>query len=432
MSGTDGAIVADHLSRKYTLYAHPTDRLKELILRRPVHSDFWALSDVSFRVARGETLGIIGQNGSGKSTLLQLLAGIIQPTRGRVEVRGRVSALLELGAGFNPEFTGRENVILNGAILGVREAEMRQRLDAIAAFAEIGEFLDKPVKTYSTGMFVRLAFATAINIDPDVLLVDEALSVGDAYFQHRCMLRMSELQERGVTIVLVSHDSAAIKRLCRRVVWLEHGRVVDEGDPEDIVTRYLASLFHMVERPRQLRPRAPNPPTHVLAPPHGDRRFGDGAAEIVGIGLFDVDGQGIQSQVHGRPFVIRVQVVFHAPVARPMVGFIMRDRLGTDLASTNTALEDYVLPPASAGDAYLVDFTCHPPYLHPGHYAITATIASGDMANYVMHDWIDNAATIEITGERPMYTVMRFPVRCRLEVLSAPDEPRSPSSARLA
>ena len=183
-----------------------------------------------FRIRRGETVGIVGQNGSGKSTLLQLLAGVLTASQGTVEVRGRVAALLELGASFNPDFTGRENALLNGAILGIAESEMRGRLGEIAAFADIGEFFDRPVKTYSSGMYVRLAFATAISVEPDAL-VDEALAVGDAQFQHRCMLRMADLQRRGVTLVLVSHDVAAIKRLCQRAIWLDGGTLMDDGDP---------------------------------------------------------------------------------------------------------------------------------------------------------------------------------------------------------
>jgi lipopolysaccharide transport system ATP-binding protein len=411
-------VVAQGLSRKYTLYARPSDRLKEVVLRRSIHEDFWALRDVSFEIARGETLGIIGRNGSGKSTLLQLLAGVIQPTTGRVEVHGRVSALLELGAGFNPDFTGVENVILSGAILGVSESEMRRRLDAIAAFAEIGDFLYKPVKTYSSGMYVRLAFATAINIDPDVLIVDEALAVGDAFFQHRCMLRMSELQSSGVTIVVVSHDSAAIKRLCERAIWLEHGRIQDEGNPEHVVARYLASAFG---QPEHQQTALPNPQTRIeqtLSMPHIDRRFGDGAAEIVGIGITDLAGTELTSQLHGQTFVIRVHVRFHRAVARPMVGFIMRDRLGTDLTSSNTTLEDFVLPSARADESFIVNFTCRPPYLHPGHYAICPTVAGGDLDEYVIHDWIDNAITLELTGEIPIHTLMRFPVKCSIGVLT--------------
>jgi len=414
----DVVIRVQDAGRKYTLYRQPLDRLKELVRRRSYHRDFWALQDVSFRIRRGETVGIVGQNGSGKSTLLQILAGVLTPSRGRVEVQGRVAALLELGAGFNPEFTGRENALLNGAILGIPEAEMRERLGEIAKFAEIGDFFDRPVKTYSSGMYVRLAFATAISVEPDVLLVDEALAVGDAQFQHRCMLRMADLQRRGVTMVIVSHDAAAIKRLCQRAIWLDAGRMIDDGHPERVVARYLAAVFDQPEQPEPCAPAEPAPAVPLgrgLNPPHVDRRFGNGDAEIVGVGLFDENDLPTGSVSHGRPFALHVQVAFRRPVARPMVGFVLRDRLGTDLASTNTTFEGYPLPAARPGDVYTVRFRCEPPLLHPGYYALSVTAADGTLDAYAMNDWIDNALTLELLGEVPVVTLLRFPIRCELE-----------------
>jgi len=410
------AILVEGLSKKYALYANPADRLKEMVLRRPFHHEFWALRDVSLQVPHGQTLGIVGENGSGKSTLLKVLAGVLRPTLGQVRVSGRVAALLELGAGFNPEFTARENVLLNGAIMGLSEAEMKRRFDAIAEFASVGEFIDEPVKTYSDGMYVRLAFATAINVDPDLLIVDEALAVGDAYFQHRCMLRMAELQAQGVTIVVVSHDVTAIKRLCQRALWIDHGRVADDGEPERVVARYLAAQFGQAERSEQQVVAAQLAYSEdQLARPNVDRRFGNGDAEIVGVGLFDAAARPIGTLVHGQPVELRVQVLYHRAVSKPMVGFVLRDRLGTDLASTNTTLEGDVLPPAAAGDLFTVHFTCQPPVLHPGSYSFALTAADGDLEQYMMNDWIDNALVLEITGEVPMYTLMRFPIRCRLE-----------------
>jgi lipopolysaccharide transport system ATP-binding protein len=418
--------------RKYALYRQPLDRLKELVRRRPYHRDFWALRDVSFGIRRGETVGIVGQNGSGKSTLLQLLAGVLTPSQGQVEVRGRVAALLELGAGFNPEFTGRENALLNGAILGIAESEMRERLGEIAAFADIGEFFDRPVKTYSSGMYVRLAFATAISVEPDVLLVDEALAVGDAQFQHRCMLRMADMQQRGVTMVIVSHDVAAIKRLCQRAIWLDGGKLMDDGEPERVVGRYLAAVFEQPEQaeaaePAQALPAVPLSPG--LAPPHVDRRFGNGDAEIVGVGLFDEQGQPTSSVVHGRPFALHVRIAYRRAVARPMIGFVLRDRLGTDLASTNTTFEGYPLPAAEPGDVYTLRFTCEPPLLHPGYYALALTAADGDPAEYAMNDWIDNALTLELVGEVPVFTLLRFPIRCELERESSDARPWTAASS---
>src|SRR5438445_5901794 len=238
------AIRFENVSKSYPIYDSPGDRLKELVTfnRLEFHRNFWALHDVSFEVARGETFCVIGENGSGKSTLLQLVAGILQPSSGTVEVNGRVSALLELGAGFNPEFTGRDNVYLNGAILGLSTREIDARYRNIEEFAEIGDFINRPVKTYSSGMVVRLAFAVAINVDPEILLVDEALAVGDIYFRQRCMRKVHELRSRGVTILFVSHAVSDVKAIGDRALWLDHGRMMDSGDPDRVVSKYLAAM----------------------------------------------------------------------------------------------------------------------------------------------------------------------------------------------
>src|SRR2546427_1789898 len=238
------AIRFENVSKSYPIYDSPGDRLKELVTfnRLEFHRNFWALHDVSFEVARGETFCVIGENGSGKSTLLQLVAGILQPSSGTIEVNGRVSALLELGAGFNPEFTGRDNVYLNGAILGLSTREIDARYRAIEEFAEIGDFINRPVKTYSSGMVVRLAFAVAINVDPEILLVDEALAVGDLYFRQRCMRKVHELRSRGITILFVSHAIGDVKAIGDRTLWLEHGRAVELGETDRVVSKYMAAM----------------------------------------------------------------------------------------------------------------------------------------------------------------------------------------------
>src|SRR6266446_5465435 len=232
------------VSKSYSVYDSPGDRLKELITPRryQFHRDFWALRDISFDIRLGETFCIVGENGSGKSTLLQMVAGILAPTSGAVSVTGRVSALLELGSGFNPEFSGRDNVYLNGAILGLSTKQIDARFREIEDFAEIGDFMDQPVKTYSSGMVVRLAFAVAINVDPEILLVDEALAVGDIYFRQRCMRKVHELRSRGVTILFVSHATADVKALGDRALWLEHGRAVELGKTDRVVAKYLAAM----------------------------------------------------------------------------------------------------------------------------------------------------------------------------------------------
>src|SRR6516225_5959230 len=238
-------IQARNVSKCYRIYQHPSDRLKEFLAfgRKQFHQQFWAVKSVDVEVQRGCCLGIIGENGSGKSTLLRMIAGVLRPTSGKITVGGRVSALLELGAGFNPHFTGRENIFLNASILGFSDAQTRERIPSIEKFAEIGEFVDRPVKTYSSGMFVRLAFAVAIHMDPDILIVDEALSVGDIFFQQRCIRRIQELKSQGVTILFVSHDLAAVRSLADRTIWMDHGHVHLEGKTEEVTAKYLAAMI---------------------------------------------------------------------------------------------------------------------------------------------------------------------------------------------
>src|SRR5262245_24361150 len=235
---------AEQISKCFRIYRHPSDHLKELLRfgRRRYHEPFWAVKDVDLSIDRGCCLGIIGENGSGKSTLLRMIAGVIRPTSGKIQVSGRISALLELGAGFNPLFTGRENIYLYASILGFTDTDTRRRIPSIEKFAEIGDFVDRPVKTYSSGMFVRLAFAVAIHMDPDILIVDEALSVGDIFFQQRCIRRIQHLKKQGVTILFVSHDLEAVRSLADRTIWMEHGEVRLEGPTDEVVSKYLAAM----------------------------------------------------------------------------------------------------------------------------------------------------------------------------------------------
>jgi ABC-type polysaccharide/polyol phosphate transport system ATPase subunit len=238
-------VLLQNVSKLYKLYRRPADRLREALpfSKRTFHTDFWALRDIGFQVEKGETLALVGPNGSGKSTLLQIVAGILQPTRGRVVTRGRIAALLELGAGFNPEFSGRENVFLNGEIMGLSRAEIERAMPSIEAFAEIGEFIARPVKEYSSGMYVRLAFATAIHVDPEILIVDEALAVGDAVFANRCVRKFEELRERKITVLFVSHDLGLVKQLSHRAILLLNGRMEAQGAPSDVINRYIGLVL---------------------------------------------------------------------------------------------------------------------------------------------------------------------------------------------
>lgn len=427
-------IVFDQVSKSYPIYESPGDRLKELLTPRgfKFHKDFWALRNVSFEVQHGETFCIVGENGSGKSTSLQIIAGILQPTSGKVEVQGRVSALLELGAGFNPEFTGRDNVYLNASILGFSTREIDRRFRQIEEFAEIGSFIDQPVKTYSSGMVVRLAFAVAIHVDPEVLLVDEALAVGDIYFRQRCLRKVHEMRSRGVTIVFVSHAAGDVKAIGDRAMWLDQGQVVDIGPPDRIVARYLAAMVEKDSRylthKHAVRAAPAGPveaPEVIEGVPNVDHRYGDGRAQVIGIAVYNEHGQRIETLEPEAKIIVRISVRALGEVALPIVGFMMRNHLGIDFAGTNTAREGHELPPLRAGDTLTVDFHLELPELYPASFSFSPAIADGTLLGYTMCDWIDNAVALQMSPpDGPVYGYLHLP--CRVEVnarLSPQDEP---------
>ena len=421
---SDPAVQFSNVSKSYSIYAAPRDRLKELATfqTRSFHTDFWALRDVSFEVQRGETFCVVGENGSGKSTVLQICAGILAPTSGTAVAQGRVAALLELGSGFNPEFSGKDNVYLNGAILGLSTRDMDRRFPDIEAFAEIGDFIHQPVKTYSSGMVIRLAFAVSIHVDPEILLVDEALAVGDVYFRQRCMRKVHELRQRGVTILFVSHATSDVKALGDRAMWLEKGVVKALGKTDLVVAQYLAA---MSEKDRVYQTHAP---AHDLAPaqslppdeiieeiPNIDHRFGDRKAEIIGIAVLDVEGAKITSLKPDSTIVVRISVRAKENLDRPIVGFMFRNHLGVDFAGTNTARERQDLPPMAAGDICTVDFHLDLPALHASSFSFSPAIANGSLEHYSMCDWIDNAVVLQMeTSGQPMYG--QFHLECRVKI----------------
>lgn len=423
------AVTLENVSKSYAVYAWPADRLKELLTlgRRRYHQDFWALRDVSLEIERGSTFSILGENGAGKSTLLQLIAGILRPTTGRVEVNGRVSALLELGSGFNAEFTGRENVFLNGAILGLSNKEIERRYPAIVDFAEIGEFLQRPVKTYSSGMVVRLAFAVAINVDPEILLVDEALAVGDIYFRQRCMRKIHELHRAGVTIIVVTHNVADVKSLATRAMWMAEGRVVEIGDPERVVSHYQAAMVNKdtqylrqhaaAEAEAAGRAYALRAPEIVERIPNVDFRYGTGRARVLGIAVLNQRGEELGLLPPGEAITVRISVRAEQQTPQPIVGFVLRNHLGVDFSGTNTALEGVEMPPLHPGDTLTVDFHLSLPELYPGHFSFSPAIANGTLEGYEMCDWIDNAIALQMEKRREMYGYFRLP--CRVELRGA-------------
>ncbi|MDX1980672.1 MAG: ABC transporter ATP-binding protein [Bryobacteraceae bacterium] len=418
------------VSKSYPIYDSPGDRLKELAtfnrIRR--HRDFWALHGVTFQIARGETFCIIGENGSGKSTLLQIIARILQPSAGRAEVKGRVAALLELGSGFNPEFSGRDNVYLNAAILGLPSEEIDRRYPDIEAFAEIGDFINQPVKTYSSGMAVRLAFAVAIHVDPEILLVDEALAVGDIYFRKRCMRKVHELRQKGVTIIFVSHAIGDVKAIGDRTMWLDKGRVREMGVTDQVVGKYLAAMVEKDSSYLELKKRVPRERVGATTAaevidtiPNIDHRHGDGRAEVIGITVTDEYGKGLHLLEPQAKIVVRISARAKEDVEMPIIGFMMRNHLGVDFAGTNTAREGHELPPMAAGDVVTADFHLELPELYPSPFSFSPAIADGTLHHYKMCDWIDNAITLQMGhGEAQIYGYLHLPCRVELNARLTP------------
>jgi len=379
-------VLVQNVSKLYRLYRRPADRLRELLPgMAPAHRDFWALRDIGFELERGETLGLVGPNGCGKSTLLQIVSGILQPTTGRVVTRGRIAALLELGAGFNPEFSGRENVYLNGEIMGLSRGEIDRAMPSIEAFADIGEFIERPVKEYSSGMYVRLAFSTAIHVDPEILIVDEALAVGDAVFANRCVRKFQELRERKVTVLFVSHDLGLVKQLSDRAMLLLGGRIETAGAPSDVINRYIGLVLakQAPEGRRQDRLRS-------------SFRHGDGTSEIVGIEMLNHRGEATESITSGEPVTVRVRARFHRPVSDPMVGILVRTRIGMDVYGTNTRIENAHLGDFEPGQLLEVDFALEC-WLTPQQYTLTAATQNADGSS---HDWLDDAIAFEVVDTR--------------------------------
>jgi ABC-type polysaccharide/polyol phosphate transport system ATPase subunit len=386
-----------NVSKVYRLYRRPVDRLLEILPfnKHSAPTEFWALRDVSFNVERGEILGVIGPNGSGKSTLLQIVSGILEPTRGRVVTRGRIAALLELGAGFNPEFTGRENVFLNGEILGMSKREMDRVFPEIERFAEIGTFLDRPVKEYSSGMYVRLAFATAIHVDPEILIVDEALAVGDAIFANRCIKKFEELKERKVTVLFVSHDLGMVKRLSDRAALMVDGRVAAYGLPNEVVNRYVGLVL---ERQQREHPKLEE------AEIGGSHRHGDGVSRVVSVELLGATGVSTRNLEPGEPVTVRVQARAERELNDPVVGVLIRNRLGIDVFGTNTRVEHVGLGRVAAGDTFEVEFTfdC---LLTRQDYTLTVATQYQDGFS---QDWLDDVISFSVVDSRDVAGFANF------------------------
>lgn len=428
MSSNDIAISVKNLSKCFQIYETPRDRLKQFVLPRmqrfagkppkQYYREFWALKDVSFEIKKGETVGIVGRNGSGKSTLLQIICGTLTPTSGTVETRGRVAALLELGSGFNPEFTGRENVYMNAAVLGLSRQEIDQRFDDIAAFADIGDFIEQTVKTYSSGMMVRLAFAVIAHVDADILIIDEALSVGDAFFTQKCMRFLRKFMENG-TVLFVSHDTAAVINFCQQALWLNKGIVKCQGEPKDVAQKYLAELYESEQGESVVAPNV-NLANSLQTAQSRDMRldyinttqfrndvelfsfvsdtasFGKGGGKITSVQLLDETGQPLSWVVGGENVKLSITCIANTIMVGPIVGFYINDRLGQPLFGDNTFNFTKQAPLIIAKDEmFVTEFTFRMPILPIGDYTATVALAEGTQQDHVQHHWVHDAMVLK-------------------------------------
>lgn len=359
------AIKVEHLNKVYRLYDKPIDRLKESLslTKLTLHREHYALNDINFEIQKGETVGIIGTNGSGKSTILKIITGVLNPTSGKVEVFGRISALLELGAGFNMEYTGIENIYLNGTMIGYSKEEIDNRLETIVKFADIGEFINQPVKTYSSGMFVRLAFAVAINIDPEILIVDEALSVGDVFFQAKCYRKFEDFKKAGKTILFVTHDLSSISKYCDRAILLNNGAKISEGIPKEVIDIYKKVLVHQLDKNNgnidennketdleQEWKTNLNLNPNVL-------EYGNKFAEIIDFAIIDNKNKITNNLVKGENWTIKIKVVFNKNIQDSIFAFTIKDLKGTEITGTNSMLEKINTDEQQVGNIVQIAFT---------------------------------------------------------------------------
>ena len=416
----------ENISKRYEIYEAPHHRLLQTLLRgrKQFYKEFWALKDVSFEVKKGECLGIIGRNGCGKSTLLQIIAGTLAPTSGSVSVTGKVAALLELGSGFNPEFTGRENVYMNGAIMGLSKAEMDKKFDEIAAFADIGEFIDQPVKIYSSGMMVRLAFSVVVHIDANILIVDEALAVGDMFFQAKCMLKMQKIIQNGITLLFVSHDVTAVKTLCSRAILLDRGCVIQKGDAEEVVNLYHSNMqqeslqksqrfLNELANEKNASKTAPLQEdfagtsflaTHYADDLRGkhfscDQRYGDGRVKIESVKMLNANGESISEVGFLDRVTIKICICFKdIETGEYNVGFLIRNKNGLEIFGARTAELNHEIPFKKRGEKGIVCFSFEN-ILAEGAYSINVGVSDRrKLAIPDYYDWINNACIFKSTA----------------------------------
>ena len=415
------AIKIDGISKSYEIYGKPIDRLKQSIWRgrKQFYKEFKALNNISFEVRKGETVGIVGSNGAGKSTLLQIICGTLTPSSGEIKVKGRIAALLELGAGFNPEFTGRENVFMSATILGLEQHEIESRFEKIADFADIGDFIEQPVKTYSSGMYVRLAFAVIAHVDADILVIDEALAVGDAVFTQKCMRFIKSFQEQG-TLLFVSHDMGSVQNLCQSAIWLNNGEVRQTGTAKLVTQTYLQySLQKIYGNDQKLdtlnsdKELDAQDAGQILSTNVYDSKitvqdnlsssngWKTGSAEILQLKLEGLT-PGLDGVFEGGEKVrMVIQAVAHENLTNPILGFVVKDRLGQDLFGENTLpFSAKTLTPVKAGEKFKAEFVFRLPMLPNGQYVVMASLADGDLINNVQHHYLHDAYIINVASSK--------------------------------
>lgn len=440
MSAQDNAITVKDVTKIYKLYDKPIERLKEALnpFHKQYHKDFYALNNISFEVKKGETVGIIGTNGSGKSTILKIITGVLTPTTGTAKVEGVISALLELGGGFNMDYTGVENIYMNGTMMGFSRKEMEAKMKDILDFADIGDFIHQPVKTYSSGMFVRLAFALAINVEPEILIVDEALSVGDVFFQSKCYRRMEEIRKKGTTILMVTHDMGSIIKYCDRAVLLNRGSFVAEGAPGRMVDLYKKILANQMdalseelngsmndysgdsagEQQKQVEGLMKDKIT--INPKRTE--YGDGRAEIFDLGLFDERGNLTNLLLKGETFTIKEKIRFTTSIQSPIFTYTIKDKKGTDLTGTNTMFEGTDVKPVQQGDEYEVAFT-QKMTLQGGEYLLSMSCTGFEGGEHVVYHRLYDVANITVISNKN--TVGIYDMESQVEAVHNPDSSKS-------
>ncbi len=423
------------MGKCFQIYEKPSDRLKQALwghrLGRQYYREFWAVRDISFTVARGEGVGFVGRNGAGKSTLLQMIAGTMSPSLGEIDVRGRVAALLELGSGFNPEFTGRENVFLNGLILGVSRREMQERFEQIVSFSEIGEFIDQPVKTYSSGMRARLAFSVSTAVEPDILILDEVLSVGDAGFKQKCVARMKRMRGEGLTLLFVSHSPGAVKAVCDRAIFLDRGRVIHSGSAESTINEYLRFIR---ESDNSERLAGHGLAAERLAPTvevPGVLRYGCGHVQLEQVRVLNRRGEPCSHFDLGEEIIVEAAFRAHRDVVHLSASMLIRDRYGVDLTGTTTADEGAALPDLRRGQSCTVRFRFENALAH-GEYGVCMAITRRDPARpkeVILYDQVDRCAVFEVMHDESRPVHYRFFQPMTIEVEEASREPRQVEAA---